>query len=158
GDNLIWQFNVNGGAWITIPGATTQTVSLVPTIPQSGGTVTFGLRAQSYFCAINPATSNAVTFIMDDPAAPTAVTGGGRCRRGIVPVAANVRSGQTVEWYSAATGGTLLGTGNLFNYNATATTTIFAADRNPASGCLGSVRLPASITVNNIPTVTASSN
>src|SRR5258706_2297317 len=158
GDNLIWQFNVNGGAWTTIPGALTSPISLVPTIPQGGGPVTFGLRAQSYFCAINPATSNAVTFIMDDPAAPTAVTGGARCGPGIVPVTASVPAGQTVEWYTAATGGTLLAIGSSYNYPATASTTIYAADRNPSSGCLGSLRRGSSITVNNIPTVTASSN
>src|SRR5207248_768630 len=45
-----------------------------------------------------------------------------------------------------------------FNYPATASTTIYAADRNPSSGCLGSLRVGASVTVNNIPTVTATSN
>jgi hypothetical protein len=50
-------------------------------------------------------------------------------------------SGCTIDWYTAATGGSLVGSGNSFSETLPATTTYYAESRNTTTGCVSSSRL-----------------
>ncbi len=70
------------------------------------------------------------------PAAPTA-SGATVCEGdGTTLTAANV-PGETYRWYSSASGGTLLFTGNAYTTPLLSTTTIYYVDATSASGCTG---------------------
>ncbi len=63
----------------------------------------------------------------------------------------------TIDWYDAATGGTLLASGQA-NYTTpllNTTTTYYAEVRDLATGCISSARLAVNATINNPPTVSA---
>ncbi|MEP7171068.1 MAG: T9SS type A sorting domain-containing protein, partial [Bacteroidota bacterium] len=65
-----------------------------------------------------------------------------KCGSGTVKLTATVGSGETADWYSSATGGTLLASGTL-NYNTPniSTTTIYYAQaRKTATGCVSQGR------------------
>jgi hypothetical protein len=100
------------------------------------------------------ATVNAVSLV------PTAGLAGSRCGTGSVIINATTPAGTTVDWYAAATGGTVLanGTGvNSFNTpSITATTNYFAQARNSTTGCISATRLSVAATVNAIPAAPAS--
>jgi hypothetical protein len=91
---------------------------------------------------------------------PTAGTAGSRCGTGTVIINATTPAGTTVDWYSAATLGTVLtgGTGvNSFTTpSITATTNYFAQARNTTGGCISATRLSVAATVNAIPAAPAS--
>lgn len=83
------------------------------------------------------------------PAQPT-ITAGARTGTGTVTLSATVPSGITVDWYSAASGGTLLSSGS-FNYTTpsiTTTTNYFALARNINTGCVASARTTVTATIN----------
>ena len=69
---------------------------------------------------------------------------------------ATVLSGQTLNWYDAASGGTLLGTGSPFVPAGPGTYYAEAVDN--ATGCVSSTRDAVTLTENPLPTVTASSD
>ncbi|WP_187477973.1 T9SS type A sorting domain-containing protein [Amniculibacterium sp. G2-70] len=75
-----------------------------------------------------------------------------RCGAGSVTLSATPNSG-TVKWYDAATGGTLLFTGNSFTTPSISTTTTYYAEA--FNGCTASTRTPVVATVNTVPTLTA---
>lgn len=67
-------------------------------------------------------------------------------------------AGNTYNWYDAATGGTLLGSGTSYTLtNVTATTTVYVEAVN-ASGCLSNTRTPVTVTVDVIPAAPAANN
>jgi gliding motility-associated-like protein len=73
------------------------------------------------------------------------------CQGTQATLTATASADATVRWYSTATGGTPLYTGNTFNTPAlTATTTYYAEASRTADGCTQAVRTPA--TVNVLPT------
>ncbi|TDO23585.1 Ig-like domain-containing protein [Sediminibacterium goheungense] len=87
------------------------------------------------------------------PAQPT-ITAGARTGTGTVTLSAAVPAGVTVDWYSAASGGTLLSSGSV-NYTTpsiSSTTNYFALARNISTGCVASARTPVTATIN--PTLT----
>src|SRR5690606_36423834 len=56
-----------------------------------------------------------------------------------------------IVWYSAATGGTELGTGTTFNTGPlTASTTYYVGTRHPVSGCESLTRVPVTVTVEDV--------
>ncbi|WP_100612674.1 Ig-like domain-containing protein [Confluentibacter lentus] len=85
-----------------------------------------------------------------------ATTGATRCGVGSLTLEAEASIG-TVVWYDAPTGGTSVGTGNTFNTpNINSTTTYYAmASYN---GCMEGVRRPVVATINQIPTITSTTN
>jgi hypothetical protein len=69
---------------------------------------------------------------------------------------ASVLSGQTLNWYDAASSGTLLGTGSPFVPAGPGTYYAEAVDN--ATGCVSSTRDAVTLTENPLPTVNASSD
>jgi hypothetical protein len=68
-----------------------------------------------------------------------------------VNASAEIVSGaNTVRWYSAATGGTLLGTGQVYTASITQNTTVYAEAYNTTTGCFSTTRTPVTLRVNNI--------
>jgi hypothetical protein len=85
-------------------------------------------------------------LIYSTPAAP-AVTPGSRCGAGTITLYAS-SAGAEIDWYDAATGGTLLWTGNTFTTpTITASTTYYAQARYTATGYV-SAKVPVTATVN----------
>ncbi len=93
------------------------------------------------------------------PAAPV-VTGsnGGVCYNESATLTAT-SSNSTITWWNAATGGTLLGSGNTLNTGALTNTTTFYAEATNANGC-GSLTGRVAVTVNvaQLPTATLTSD
>jgi hypothetical protein len=67
---------------------------------------------------------------------------------------AAVQAGLIVNWYDAASGGTLVGTGSPFNPPAPGT--YYAEAVDPVTNCVSATRTPVTLTENALPTVTAS--
>lgn len=84
-------------------------------------------------------------------ASVTSTTPATRCGVGSVTISATPSSG-TIRWYNAASGGTLLFTGNSFTTpSLTGTTTYYAEAFN---GCTSTTRTAVVATINAIPTIT----
>lgn len=85
------------------------------------------------------------------PVAPTAVSAGTNSGAGTVPLVVSVASGTTVDWYSSATGGTVLSGGQGVTSFTTpvisTTTTFYAQSRNTSSGCLNTTRTAVTATI-----------
>ncbi len=90
------------------------------------------------------------------PSAPSAGNAS-RCEAGAVSISATPGAGETIDWYSAATGGTLLLSGNSSYTTASisSTTTYYAEARNTTTGCVSSSRTQVTATVNPTPAITA---
>jgi hypothetical protein len=75
------------------------------------------------------------------PAAPTAGNAS-RCGTGSINITATVAGGVTVDWYDAASGGTLLSSGATTYTipSLSATTTYYAEARNTTTGCISATR------------------
>ena len=87
------------------------------------------------------------------PAAPTA-SNVSRCGPGTVGLSAT--SAATISWYSAATGGTLLGTGSSYTTPSISATTTYYAEAN--NGCASATRTAVQAIINPIPAAPSSSN
>ena len=88
------------------------------------------------------------------PSAPTA-TNASRCGAGTVTISATPG---TIDWYSEATGGTLLESGST-SYTTpsiSSTTTYYAEARNTTTGCVSSTRTAVTATVNTLLTASVS--
>ena len=81
----------------------------------------------------------------------TQTTPGSRCGVGSVTISATPNTG-TIRWYNAATGGTLLFTGNTFNTPSISTTTTYYAEG--FNGCVSATRTAVVATINTVPTIT----
>jgi hypothetical protein len=84
------------------------------------------------------------------PANPTG-TNGSRCGIGTVTISAT-SSGAVIDWYNAASGGTLLLSGNnSYTPSISTSTTYYAQARNNTTGCLSAARTAVGATINAIP-------
>ncbi|MFC5269295.1 T9SS type A sorting domain-containing protein [Adhaeribacter terreus] len=136
--NIQWQ-RYNGTAWVneTASGATTAFYKIIPT-------QTSMYRAVVSNGTCTPVISDTVNVAVGLPtvvsSTPNTICGGGT-----VALSATASEGDIIQWFSAATGGTALKTGNTFSPNVTATTTYYAeAGRfknqgkvGPASNAIG---------------------
>lgn len=92
------------------------------------------------------------------PNNPT-VIGDSRCGTGTLTLTANSGTGETIDWFSASTGGTSIGTGTTFTTpNLTATTTYYAEVKNTTSGCVSAIRTPVIATIITTPNVAIAQN
>ena len=84
--------------------------------------------------------------------APVAV-GASRCGAGTITVGATPGSGETIDWYSAATAGTLIRTNSLTLDTSvtTASRTFYAVARSLSGGCLSATRTAVVATYNALP-------
>lgn len=77
------------------------------------------------------------------------------CDSGTVTLGATANAG-TLNWYSTATGGSVLGSGNNFTTPSISTTTTFYVEA--VNGSCISVRVPVIATVNTTPTITSTTD
>jgi hypothetical protein len=86
-----------------------------------------------------------------NPAAPASGGNKSYCTGGTIPaLTATVAAGQTVDWYTTATGGSLL-SGNSTSYTPTTAGTYYAEAKNTTTGCLSTSRTAISLTANSLP-------
>jgi gliding motility-associated-like protein len=88
------------------------------------------------------------------------VSGGDKfyCAGGVIPaLTATVLAGETVDWYNASSGGTLLRSGSL-SYTPTTPGTYYAQSRNTTSNCVSSTRTAITLTMNPLPVPTLTSS
>jgi len=99
-------------------------------------------------------TSSALTGTYNFLPSITGTTSASRCGTGIVTLGATTNVG-TINWYSAASGGTSLGTGNSFITPSISSTTTYYVD-STNNGCTTTPRTAVVATVNTIPSITGS--
>ncbi len=92
--------------------------------------------------------------ILSAPTAPTG-TGASTCASTSAVLSASTSNGQTINWYSAAVGGTLLATNsNTYSTPNLTATTIYYAEANNGI-CVSSTRTAVTATVNALPATVA---
>lgn len=112
----------------------------------------------TYYAAVNNGTCSSariatIATINTLPANPT-TQGANRCGNGTVTLSAS--GSGTIEWWSASTGGSLLGTGSTFTTPSLAVTTNYYASNS--DGTCSSDRTVATATINNIPAAPSAAN
>jgi hypothetical protein len=138
---LAWYNNTTGGTSLS-----TTTSYQTPSLSVS---TTYYVEARTTATGCVSATrSPIIASINVVPAAPLAVSGS-RCNSGTVTVGATPANGLTVNWYSAATNGTLL-LSNSLTYTTpsiTSTRTYYAQARNATTTCSSTSRTAVTATV-----------
>ncbi|MDR2204587.1 MAG: hypothetical protein LBE36_00260 [Flavobacteriaceae bacterium] len=88
---------------------------------------------------------------------PTGGTQPTICANTSTTVQANVPAGTTIDWYNAATGGSIVtggsGTTTLTTPTLGTTTTYYAQARNTTTGCVSATRWARTVTVNPLPAI-----
>ncbi|MEO9484347.1 MAG: DUF6443 domain-containing protein [Ekhidna sp.] len=160
-----WQSRYQNGSgswtsWSTIT-ETDNVLSVSPTLSQwNDGVRTYEVRAVvmsgSGCSTLYPTKTFTVNRL------PTLASGGNqsRCGNGTVTLTASPGgSGNTIQWFSASTGGTLLHTGTSYTTPSLSTSTIYyAASYNNSTGCIDTDRTAITAVVNDIPTLASGSN
>jgi hypothetical protein len=101
---------------------------------------------------ISPSRVLVTATINGIPSTPTG-TNVTRCGSGSVLLSATAGAGETIDWYSASTGGTLLSSGST-SYttpNISSTTSYYAQARNTSTGCISSSRVIATASITPLP-------
>ncbi|OYU81647.1 MAG: hypothetical protein CFE23_04040 [Flavobacterium sp. BFFFF1] len=117
--------------------------------PSLTATTTFYVETANGSCV-----STRVPVIATVTATPsvTATTPAGRCGAGSVTLGATASAG-TLNWYSAAVGGTLLGSGTGFATPNIGATTVYYVEAS--NGSCASARTPVTATISIMPTINA---
>jgi hypothetical protein len=158
GTTIDWYAAATGGTALT--GGTGTNSFTTPSISTN---TTYYAQTRNTTTGCVSATRTAVTATINPgPAAATAVDGS-RCGTGTVALSVSgVPSGTTIDWYAAATGGTVLtggtGTSSYTTPSISATTTYYAQTRNSTTGCLSTTRTAVTATVNAIPALATAVN
>ncbi|MBS1744054.1 MAG: M36 family metallopeptidase [Bacteroidetes bacterium] len=150
GETIDWYAAASGGSAL-------QTASPSFTTPVIGTTTIYYAEARNTTTGCVSATRTAVTATINaNPVTPSG-TGAARCGTGAVTIIAGAGSGETIDWYSASTGGSLLSSGSLSFLTPTisSTTTYYAQARNISTGCTSVTRTPVTATINAIPSAPA---
>ncbi|MBA4134569.1 MAG: hypothetical protein C0525_07580, partial [Flavobacterium sp.] len=122
------------------------------TTPSISTSTNFYAEVSSGICT---STRTAVLATVNVTPSITATTPNSRCDSGSVTLFASANAG-VLQWYDAAVGGTLLGTGTTFTTPSISnTTTYYVASVN--NSC-ASVRVPVVATVNAVPTVVSTAD
>jgi len=159
GDGAIaytWRSSADGYT-DAIAGATSATYT-----PPAGLTTTTSYRRYaadgSLFTTPTVSTGTWTVTIVAPPSTPTAGNSS-RCGTGTVTITATPGSGQTIDWYSEATGGTLLLSGNssYTTPSISSTTNYYAEARNTTTGCVSATRRTVTATVNGTQSITLTS-
>jgi hypothetical protein len=94
------------------------------------------------------------------PVVTAPVSGGNKsyCAGSSIPtLTATVLAGETVDWYSASSGGTALASGST-SYTPAAAGTFYAEARNTTTNCKSSTRTGITVSVNPLPAASAGSS
>jgi hypothetical protein len=137
----------NGGSGVVI-------VRYLGTPQATGGTIT---QAGGY--TIHTFTTSG-TFTANTSTASAIVPNQSRCGQGTVTFSSTSISGLILDWYDAATGGTLLssGTTSYTTPSLSANTTYYVSVRNTATGCVSANRLAVTATISGASTISSNQN
>ena len=140
-------------AWYNVTsGGTSLSTATSYNTPNLSTTTTYYVEAKiTATGCISASRSSVVASINSIPTAPVAVGGTG-CGTSSVSISATTAVSGTIDWYSAASNGTLLRSGSL-TYTTpviSATTTYYATARNSLTGCISSSRTPVTATIKAI--------
>jgi PKD repeat protein len=140
-------------SWFNVPaGGTSVGTGTSFTTPSISTSTNFYVEVSSGICS-SPRTT--VLATVDITPSITSTTPNSRCDSGSVTLFASTNAG-VLQWYDAAVGGNLVGTGTTFaTPNITNTTTYYVASVNNACA---SVRVPVVATVNVVPTVVSTAD
>ena len=130
-------------------GGTSLGTAATYTTPSITTSTTYYVEAKTTSSACVSATRSPIIGTVNAiPVVPTAV-GASRCGTGVVTVSANPATGLTVDWYSAATSGTLLlsGSTSYTSPSITSTKSYYATARNAATACVSATRATVTATV-----------
>ena len=136
------------------------TASNTFTTPSISATTTYYVVARDAVTGCVSASTTAVTATVNPlPVAP-AGTNGARCSTGTVSISATPGSGETIDWYDASSGGSVLTNGSgvtSFTTPSISTTTIYYAEaRNTTTGCVSATRTAVTATLDaQVTTATA---
>ncbi len=141
-------------AWTSSPAGFTSS-SQNPTGVSVSETTIYTLTAtNSNGCT---ATDTAIVTVNPLPSAPSGVTNASRCGTGSVNLSAVAGADETIDWYTAASGGSIVagGTGvtTLTTPSISTTTTYYAQVRNITTGCLASSRAGVTATINAVSSI-----
>jgi len=144
GASYQWQSTHHGTSnWVDINTATT--------VPYTTAVITdstdFRLVVKCGGSAITASPSNVVAVNVNNPQVAS-VTGATRCGTGFVYLNATPSVGTDINWYAAPTGGSPLGSGNLFTTPSISSTTTYYAAAGVGGG-FANVGMPAVITTNS---------
>ena len=158
-------YNVSGGntvasttASMTVTTAGSGSFSTASLTSAGSNTVTITQivsTSGSVNCTSTISAPNTATFTTRaKPLAPTG-TANSSCGTGTVALSATPGAGETIDWYSASAGGTVLtgGTGvtSFTTPSISTTTTYYAESRNTTTGCVSATRTAINATINALP-------
>lgn len=110
--------------------------------------------AEAFANGCPSATRTPVNITISSPPTLTVTTPASLCGPGTATLQATPSEG-SVNWYDVQTGGTPVGTGNSFTTPVVNATTTYYAEAVNNAGCGSSARQAVTVTVNPLPTVTA---
>jgi hypothetical protein len=143
--------SASGAASYSLNGSDWQTGTNFNVAPNSSTSYT--LYAMTTEGCLNTKTDAAAVAVNSLPANPS-VTPNERCDAGTVALNAT-SSGAAIDWYTMASDGTFLLTGNSYTTPSLSTsTTYYAEARNTTTGCLSANRMPVLATVYPLPIIT----
>ncbi|MBX7181104.1 MAG: hypothetical protein K1X82_03240 [Bacteroidia bacterium] len=124
------------------------------TTPSLSSTTTYYVDATTSGCTSSPRVS--VVATINTIPTITGTTPASACGTSSVALAATA-SGGTINWYSASTGGSSLGSGATFNTPSLATTTTYYVDATLGS-CTSTSRTAVTATINPIPSISSATS
>ena len=129
-------------------------LSLTSTTYSTSAAGTYYAESRDITSGCLSATRTAVALTVNaNPAAPTFIANVTVCPgAGAQNLNVTAAGGSTVDWYDAASGGTLLLSGNA-TYSISTAGTYYAESRNTTTGCLSTSRTAVVLTVNSNPAV-----
>ncbi|QKJ62831.1 T9SS sorting signal type C domain-containing protein [Flavobacterium sp. M31R6] len=155
-----WQWRLNGVDLTnnaTFSGVNTATLTITNPAITDGGTYTVMLNGST--CGL--VSNNATLTVNASPSPPTGVTPNSPvvvCTSdGKTPLTATVSAGNTIDWYTVASGGSSLGSSTSgANFLVSApTATVYYAEAHNSNGCVSPTRTAtASVTSNVLPAIT----
>ncbi|MER3465647.1 MAG: hypothetical protein C4329_15775, partial [Chitinophagaceae bacterium] len=136
GNNFVIEYGLTGftpGTGATAGAGGTVVTGIASPITISGltGSTTYQVYVrQNCGSGLFSANATAVTFTTTNctPASITSTTPGSRCGIGTVTLGATANGGATINWYAAATGGSVLANGTSFSTPSLSTTTTYYAE------------------------------
>ncbi len=113
-----WQASANGTDYVDSAGATNATYTFTPT----GAGTYYRCKVK---CLTGPDSTYSTPIQLNFTNNILSATPGTRCGAGVVNLAATANTGATINWYTAPTGGTPIGTGAAFTTPSISSTTNF---------------------------------
>lgn len=139
--------------WYAAPtGGTSLGTGTSYTTPSISSTTTYYVEATLGTCN---STRTPVTATINVTPSITSTSPSQVCDSGTVTLGATANAG-TLNWYSSASGGSVLGSGTSFTTPSISTTTTFYVEA--VNGSCTSVRVPVVATVNTTPTITSTTD